>query len=283
MGNKDTTTKQITGPPDFLQPYYSAIASAAYDAAGKVDHTPYAGNVQAPATQSQQDALGMGQTYAKALAGGAPPGTFTGNDLATARGDFLNPDSNPYLRANIDAATRPTYEKLTRETLPGITDAAIQQGAYGGDGVSLQRGQALGDYSNDAMSIAASMIADNYNRERTNQLNAGQNYATDASAELLPAALLSQMGTQEQGFNQIDLNNILARISLAQTTPFAGYDTAANLIGAGGGGTSSSIMPVNKTGGVVSGALGGAAAGTYVNPGWGTLIGGILGALGGAV
>jgi hypothetical protein len=248
--------------------------------------TSFTGDTYAPETQLQKDAIAKGGQVADALGASAPVGTFTGNDIKAANGDYLSPDSNPFLRANINAAIDPVTQQLQRIVLPGISNASQMNGAFGGDGQRLLEGQAYGDWARNAGDISAQMIAANYAAERQNQINAGQNFTTDAAAEALPTAMLSQLGGQQQGFDQIGLNNILAQLQMDSSLPFNGLAQASNIL-SGQGSASTAIGPgVNRTASGISGALGGAASGYMLGSqgGWevpGGIIGGILGALGG--
>lgn len=207
---------------------------------------------------------------------GAAPGLSAGSaelrnlGVATARGDYLDPASNPWIKGAVEAAQRPLREQLDQNILQ-IGDAAQQSGAYGGDRERLLRGQALGDFNRSALDVANQTYFQNYNNERQLQQNAPALLAAANSLGLAPGQLLGTLGDQE--------------FSWASDMPWNGLDKMASLLSLGAQyGTTKTVGEVPKQGGGLSGALqgaaGGASAGSAFGP-WGAGIGGVIGGLGG--
>lgn len=219
------------------------------------------------------------------------PGLATGGielrnlGQATARGDFLNPESNPHLRAAMAAAVDPFREQLDQNIL-SVGDAATQMGAYGGDRSTLLRAKALTGFNKAATNVTAQMAYENYARERQLQQGAGALLGQANDLMLQPGRVLSTIGDQQQSWD-------MARVAALQEAPWAGLDRYANILGSVQGygtqqttGTETSATTGTQAaakqsgvGGFASGALGGAAAGSSFGP-WGAAIGGVVGGLG---
>ena len=111
------TTVQSNEPSDFIKPYLTEGLDTAQDLFG-TPRTMYEGSTVVPFSPVTEAGLTAIQTRAEA---GSPLVTGA-QDLtaATMRGDYLSPDSNPYLASAMDAATRPMREAFTQDVMPGI-------------------------------------------------------------------------------------------------------------------------------------------------------------------
>lgn len=162
--------------------------------------------------QGAQDVINMGQ--------------------ATARGDFLNPDTNPFLRATADAAVGRAREGLLEQALPVISDQAIAQGAYGGARQDLSQERAVRDFGRSALDATTGLYGQNYQAERGRQMQApvvlGQGY------DLASAAGKGMLGLDEivRGQEQLRIDDALARFNA--NNPFRGLMEAMGLLTAGG-------------------------------------------------
>lgn len=206
--------------------------------------------------------------------------------VATARGDFLSPESNPYLAGAIAAAVDPYREQLGQNVL-SIGDVSSMSGAYGGDRSTLLKAKALTGFNKAAMNTSAGMLADNYRFERGQQNNAGAILGQANDIMLKPGQVMSTIGDQQQSWD-------MARIAALQDAPWAGLDRYSSILSQvtpyatqRTTGTDTTVGTNTQTAakgstasGVASGALGGAAAGASFGP-WGAAIGGIVGGLGG--
>jgi hypothetical protein len=259
-------------------------------------------------TSGRQAAIASGQAAAQ----GSDTGVRELRRLALSQlnGDFLNPNSNPYLRQSVDAAIDPLNQQFVRQVVPSINDAAIAQGAYGGSRNGIGLGVASGELARETGNIASRMVADNYARERAIQQNSGMllDQATDMS--LNPFRINSEVANQQEGFQDrqmgiysglgeferktlLDRARILEGLGLGERNlAWGNLGRYAEILGAGGfsrqtgtdvtNGTSVSeqVMPRPGLGGFLQGAAGGASAGASKGP-YGALIGGVLGGLGG--
>tara|TARA_Y100000593_G_scaffold1148_1_gene2288 strand:- start:286 stop:885 length:600 start_codon:yes stop_codon:yes gene_type:complete len=98
------------------------------------------------------------------------------------RGDYLSPDSNPYLKSAMDAATRPMTEAFTQDVMPGIDAAFSSGGRYGSGLQANQQARASEDYLQALGDVGSRMAYSNYADERERQVAAGT--AAPAMAEL---------------------------------------------------------------------------------------------------
>ena len=166
-------------PPAFQQPYIER----GFEAAQRLFETPrtfYEGSTVVPFSTQTQAGLDAMETRATA---GSPLVTGA-QDLtaATMRGDYLSPDTNPYLKSAMDAATRPMTEAFTQDVMPGINAAFSSAGRYGSGLQANQQARASEDYLQALGDVGSRMAYSNYADERNRQVAAGA--AAGAMAEL---------------------------------------------------------------------------------------------------
>lgn len=220
----------------------------------------------------------------RALAGQAGQGA---NDLrnlgtATARGDFLHAESNPYLQGAIEAAQRPLQKQLTSNIM-AANDAAQVAGAYGGSRGELLKAKAITGFNEVSMDTAAKMLAENYQFERGMQQNAGNLLAQANVIGMQPGQLLGEIGDMQSKWD-------IAKATAVIDAPWAGLDRYAQILGTTspygqthteGTNTTTSKQSGGGLGSVLGGALGGASGlGSLFGP-WGAGIGAVVGGLGG--
>ena len=209
----------------------------------------------------------------------------------TARGDFLGGEG-------FNNSFRAAYNKIT----PSV-DSAFQASGRGGSGLAdVAKTEALGN-----------AFAGLYGQERQNQLNAagqlgqfGQTSFENERQRQLQALGISPMlanqdyadfgqlmnvGGQQQGLNQQNIQEQIGRHDFGQNLPFwklGQYQNFINpILGVGGSSSSASPLSSNPLAGAVGGgllgyqaggAIGGAANGSTYG-GYGAAIGALLGAL----
>lgn len=116
------------------------------------------------------------QEYLRQQMMGQLLGEHPGEDLAydeaysTVAGDYMHPDSNPYMTELINALGDDTSSTLNR----GINDILSRAGvggALGGSRAALMQGQAVGDATRAQNTNVSSLLNANYQNERTRQLD----------------------------------------------------------------------------------------------------------------
>lgn len=134
----------------------------------------------------------------------------------TAQGDYLHAEDNPYLQSHIEAAQRPIQQKYEEDIRPQLTSQAIQQGAFGGSREGLTQARAARDHQRELGDVSSQMAAQNYQQERSNQLQAAQSLPSlsqqTQQVQQQPAQMSLQMG-------EIDQQRQNQRAQAAQMTP----------------------------------------------------------------
>jgi hypothetical protein len=267
-GNSTSTVKNA--PADqvlpYLQPYMdraSALSNTAYK--------PYKGQQIADLNDAQQ--AGMSLQSAQALNGFQ--GQQDGNNLyqQTLRGDFLSPESNPYLQATAQGIGN----EFNRTT--GAQNSSMQRtaGAFGNSGLSQKM-------SMDNAGLAGqlnNLYGQNYANERGMQQQALGMMPTMQNMGYTDSNKLTQVGDAQRQYQQDLLNQEQANYAQAMQYPYAQLDVLGNAIKStmGAGGSSTTSTPTYKPS-PMAGAMGGAMAGY----GMGSAMGyGGLGAAGGAI
>lgn len=260
-GSKETT--QTNEPNDMQKPYYSTLYSAADKAFQNSQNlgNQYVGPNATQKTANQQvvdlaPSLSQGSTQLRDLA------------LSQIAGDWLSPDTNPYIAQVANAALEPVQQQFTANKL-GIEDRAIAQGAYGGTRQDLQQLRALEDYTKQAGNITSGIYANNYANERGIQQNSGGLLDAANALALAGPTALAGAGAQQQGWDQGALSGEAA-------SNWAGIQELANVLASGGFGKSTVEEPTSPLGGALQGALGGAGLGASAA----TSIGGLTAASG---
>ncbi len=178
-------------PPAFQQPYIER----GFEAAQTQFDTPrtfYEGSTVVPFNPNTQ--AGLDAMQARATAGS--PLVTAAQDLtaATMRGDYLSPDSNPYLSSAMDAATRPMRESFTTDVLPGISAAFSGGGRYGSGLQAFDQREAAKDLQQSLGDVGAKMAYSNYADERARQVAAGMAAPGMAELDYLDPSRLVDIG-----------------------------------------------------------------------------------------
>jgi len=87
----------------------------------------------------------------------------------TARGDYLTPDSNPYLRASIEAAQDPVVSRFNEQVLPGISGQFGASGRFGSGAHQAAVNRASDDLTRNMANASTQAYANAYGQERGHQ------------------------------------------------------------------------------------------------------------------
>lgn len=270
-----TNTTQQSNPWAPLEPYLKDIFSRGQVA---LDQTPKTGDLTyAGPNQDQLTAADWIRGAAGQLGTGSD--ILRNEGLKTISGEYLNPETNPWLAKTGSIIADTANRNLTQGVLPALADQAILGGAYGGSGYGVSQGLAAGESQRGVADALTGMYGQNYQLERDRQLQGGNLLNQANELALAPGTVLGGLGDMIQGWDQSRLDANIA-------APWNGLDRFAAILGLGtpyGSSTSNTVQtPAGRSGfgSFLGGAAGGASAGSAFGP-WGAGIGGLLGGLGG--
>lgn len=198
--------------------------------------------------------------------------------------DVLSPDSNPYLKQYIDAATRPINEQLTQGTLPSIRGEANTSGQFGSSRQGIAEGLAAQGASRAVGDTTANIATTAYGQGLDAQGRALALAPQTQAMQAQSAITTSGVGDVRRNMDQARLTEEITRFYNEQMLPYIQGSQLAGLVGAipgGGSTTTASGASSNPLMGGLGGAASGAALGSAIMPGVGTGIGALLGGMGG--
>lgn len=208
----------------------------------------------------------------------------------TAQGGFLDPGSNPFLSANIEASLRPITQEFAQNTLPNFQSQAIQSGAFSGSSArDLAFNQLASGFGQQLLDTGTGIAFENFQRERVLQQNAGQLIDQGALLNQLSPELLAQVGLGQRELAQRPLDEALLQFMEGINAPFRPLFPLASIIQGGDIGSAFSTTVPTPSGlstGLL-GALGGAETGANIfdllggTSDTGGQLSALLGALGG--
>jgi hypothetical protein len=275
-----TTTTQVE-LPKFLQPYATDYIGRVQDASNTGEiFAPYGGPRVAPLDPFHQLGIGSGATQAL---GGFPGQGATYDTFAnTVSGQYLHPESNPYLRDTYDAAARALTDQYTYATQPGLTAQAVRNRAMGDASTQQYADMARWQLGDNLGRLATNIYGGNYMAERGRQQEAlglapqmqGMGY-TDSEA-------LLGLGDIRRNVAQEQINADILRDFESRQAPLQALDVLGRGIGAASGGGSSitETSPTYFPASSARGALGGGLLGLGLGRTLGLGTGGTLGAAG---
>ncbi|MES2637554.1 MAG: tail fiber domain-containing protein [Pseudomonadota bacterium] len=201
----------------------------------------YNGDTVAGFAPEQEAGFNLGTQ--RALAGSPTLGAANRNITDTLKGNYLSPDSNPYLA---QTANRAMDDVQTR------VNSQFSGNNYGSSANQELLTRNLGD-------VANSIYGQNYTNERNNQLQAAGMSTGLASADYQDADYLQGIGAQRQGLANQYLGNAATTYDKAASFPYEQLDRYGNVVsqGTGQGGTSTTKGP--SQGGSTLGTVAGLA------------------------
>lgn len=203
-GGSTTTTVQNNDPWKPAQPYIKGgLSDLSKWYSSDYGRNPFPGSTVVPFNPMTEQALGM--TAQRAMNGSPLVQAAQQQNLATQRGDFLNPDSNPWLSKSYDLAAGKVRSSLDSQF--------NQAGGYGG---SLHQGamaENLGD-------LATKMYGGQYDAERNRQVQATLTAPDLASQDYMDASQLAGVGSayEQQAGNYV--KDAMDRWDFYQNAPY---------------------------------------------------------------
>ena len=240
-----TTTVNKTDPPDEVKPFLAPFVQRGF-ALSEKPYQAYGGQRIADMTPEQN--LGLNFTAARAMQGSPLMRETQNQAMQTARGDFLSPDSNPYLRQNVNTALNDVQTRVNSQF--------NRPGAFGGSAHQELMTRNLGE-------TAGQLYSQNFTNERTNQQRAMAFAPQLAEMDYRDAQALLGVGDVRRENTQDLLNLSYENFLAQQQFPYQQVNYAGDILARsmGGGGTSTSTGPNPFQSNRASSALGGAATG----------------------
>lgn len=145
-------------------PYSNRISGAA-----NAQGNPYASGILATGGTANPYRAGFNE-----FAMGGPSDPVYGRVLAGARGDYLSPESNPYLKATFGQAAKEVTDAYSRGTAAQTDAAAAQAGAFGSSGYGEQTALNQFGLGQNLNNLATDIYGGAYSDERGRQLQSQQ-------------------------------------------------------------------------------------------------------------
>ena len=166
---------------------------------------------------------------------------------ATARGDFLRPESNEFLAGTYKAMTRPMIEQFRDATMPSI-DAGFSRAGRFGSGLYADQVQKAQDALGRNLSEAGTRLyGDNYQQERGRQITAQQMAPEYAAADYQDAARLGQVGAAREGKASEELQADIDRFNFNEQRPWSTLANYKALIDGSYGQTDTRSQPIYRS------------------------------------
>lgn len=176
------------------------------------------------------------------------------------RGDFLDPESNPFLRTNVDAAIRPVVENFEQSLLPSLRSGIEGAGGFDSTRRQLLESDLGGRVSNQIGDISSRMFAENFARERGIQQTSPGLLNQGAAQFLLPNLLRTGVGGAFQQDAQMTLQNELAQFREQKNAITRPGEAARPFLTAAAGAPAATTQTVPGTSPLAGGFQGGLGA-----------------------
>lgn len=265
-GGGDTQSQTTTVSPwSGVQPYITDYLARAQNQS-KVPFQFNQGDQIAPLSPEQQ--YGLSGTTQRAIQGSPNNLAAQGNNFNTLTGAYMSPDSNPWLKQNVDTALGDVQSRVNSQFNNNNFGSSAHQ-----ETLTRNLGQ-----------TAAGMYGSNYDQERGRQMQASALAPTLAETDYRDMQALTGVGDVRRGLAQDYLNQANGLFNQAtgyNQQRLDNYGRAVGLgMGVGSNQTSTSPNPYQSS--PIAGAIGGGLAGYSLGSQIGS-IGGPWGAVGGAV
>ncbi len=171
---------------------------------------------QTVAAQDPLTALGQ-----QAQVGGAAGLAGLTPDILSSTQRLLGADlvGDPRTEALAQAVTRPLEQQFLEQTLPAISSAAVQQGAFGGDRADILRATAARDVTGAIGDVRAKVFADAL-RQGIGAQQAGLGLLPQVSQGLLtPGGVVEDVGARREARSQAEIEAERERFEFGEFAP----------------------------------------------------------------
>ena len=241
------TQKTTNEPPAYLQPYLTEVAQGAQANYKSSAPTYFPG--QTYAGMSAPTSTALAGTINRATNGNPLLPAAQGVNLATLRGDYLDPASNPNLRAAVDYANQPVIDNYMKNIAPSNDARFSLAGRYGSGAHVDAQTQSQDALNRTIAGNAANIYSNAYNTERGYQNAAIGQAPALAEADYNDIGRLAAAGQTQEGYKQQEIDAAIARHNFEQNLQAAKLQQYSDIIrGQNGGGTSTSTQTVPMQG-----------------------------------
>lgn len=287
MGDRKNKTVSEVSMPGFLEGPIRAQAGQIGRQAEWLRQNPYQGDWLAGITPEQIIGNRWTSDAADKLRFGGGAEALYDLGTATARGDFLDIESNPYFRDYLETGVMDPIRKTYSERIRPLAESgAVGRNTFDNLSRAIENAKLTEDEATLIKQAGAETTLPMYQFERGMQANAGDLLNMATAQMLLPGAIKSQAGAEARDIEQANIDTILA--NRAGPISEAERILAALLMpGQVYAGQQLTTPGINRTASTAQGVIGGASIGAQAggitgNP-YATLIGAILGGVGGGV
>lgn len=208
-----STTSQVMntnmGPWNDQAPYLRDIFGHAATLYNNTDPQYYPGKTVSPFTDAQN--TGYRGIIDKATAGSPLMPAMQDTALRTLQGGYLDPSSNPWLKSNVDAAMGDVTRHFQTATAPQTAGGFASAGRYGSGSYANAAANDRNLLGQNLGRVASNMYGENYAAERNRQFGAMNNIEGLLRAGYLEPTALVNAGAAQQGQNQRELSDEVAR------------------------------------------------------------------------
>ena len=225
-GEKPSQT--TTGPPDWQAEYLQDIAGQA-KGESQSPLSYYPGQSVAGFTPEQTEA--QNRAAARARAGSDLTRAGQNEILKTTRGDYVNPESNPWLKS--------FYDKAAEVAMPQIDTSAQQAGRYGSNAWGTMKGKTAAD-------LATGIYGGAYNQERDRQAQATALAPQYAELDYNDISKIAAIGEEKRGMAQTLIDQDKAKHQFTEMEPYERLGLYSNLINGDWGGVTNTTYGNGK-------------------------------------
>jgi|688.fasta_scaffold37394_5 hypothetical protein len=204
-GSTTNVTDNTPNPWGPSQPYLNAAMTdlSNWYKSG-ADTRPFPGQSVAPMSQDLTNALGM--VANRALTGSPLTSAAQANLLRTSNGDFLSPESNPFLKGQFNL---------------GADRLQAQLGSRFNSSGNINSSAAQGESAQAYNQLAAQQYGGAYNSARDNQMSSAMFAPTMADQDYVDAAQMGNVGRAFEEQAGSNLTDSISRYNYEQTNPYA--------------------------------------------------------------
>lgn len=212
--SKTQTTTQTSAPPAYVENQLKFGTDEARRLYEQGAPSFFPNQTYAGFTPQQEQALQL--TEQRALAGSPLTREAQTQLQRTLSGEYLS--ANPYLDAQIGAATRGTTQRFAETVMPGVQSSLGRAGRYGTNASTQQLfTNAQRTLAQQLADTEASIRGQNYQNERGLMNQAIYQAPTMAQQDYTDLGKLAMVGEQRQAMNQAGIDEAMQRYQYENT------------------------------------------------------------------